>query len=91
MRWFTTVLLIRVVLVAGISLAAATMAHPAVEDTPVCKPRAEAIVNTAAEDRKPNEVRTAGLDCAVCVPICLLDPTGIACITCLTVCAVTPI
>ena len=91
MGWFTTVLLVRVVLVAGISVAAATIAHPAVGDIAVCKPPVEAVVRTTTEDRKPNEIRTAGLDCVVCVPICLLDPTGVACITCLAVCPATPI
>ena len=29
-------------------------------------------------------------DCIVCVPICAVDPSGVACATCLTICLATP-
>ena len=37
------------------------------------------------------ETRVAGLDCPICIPICLLDPTGSACLACLAICAATPV
>ena len=35
--------------------------------------------------------KIAGLDCLICIPICMFDPSSVACITCLAICWGTPI
>ena len=50
-------------------------------------------ISPSESAQKPEDdcLKTAGLDCIVCIPICAIDASGVACATCLVACLASPV
>lgn len=85
MKRVVLVCVLRMGVVVALSVLVATLSNAAVVGPVFSEPE----VGTCAVATP--ETQVAGLDCPICIAVCLLDPSGVACGACLAICTATPI
>lgn len=99
-----TVVLLKAGIVAAISVIAILWSIAGAQDLPIGGGNGEMVEAPAADQCKQSRPSAnaspssdsrnrdlAGIDCFLCLPICMLDPSALGCSVCLATCSITPV